>query len=354
MTGDTTWLWENAWPVVASVAEFWVSRAVADDTGYHIRTVIPPDEYPEKGVNDSIYTNYAAKEALEFAVELTDLLGTSPDPRWSEVASGLVILYNETSQMHPEYAGYKWGQKIKQADVVLLPLALGMQMDPQVQLSDLEYYSKLTDIAGPAMTWGVHATGYLRAGKRDIAASNFDQSFANVRWPFYVWSETPFGGATNFITGAGGFLQTVIFGYTGVRIEKDYLEIGPTLPEDTKYAKLHGLHYHGSTITVSFDDQWTTVELDGGPPLELKDSMGKSLNLSKQVVIPAGEILRVIAPPNQPLKPSAAENAKLTWILAVCIGLAAAVVIFFCWGCMKSTPMVEGSDGEDDDDEDDD
>merc|ERR1712232_1326196 len=109
-------------------------------------------------------------------------------------------------------------------DVVLLPLALGMRMDPRVQLADLEYYSKVTDNAGPAMTWGVHATGYLRAGKEDSAALNFNRSFANVRWPFDVWTETPFGGATNFITGAGGFLQTVIFGYNGVQIGKDYLD----------------------------------------------------------------------------------------------------------------------------------
>merc|ERR1740138_760906 len=30
-----------------------------------------------------------------------------------------------------------------------------------------------------------------------------------TKWPFDVWTETPEGGITNFITGAGGFLQTV-------------------------------------------------------------------------------------------------------------------------------------------------
>jgi hypothetical protein len=30
--------------------------------------------------------------------------------------------------------------------------------------------------------------------------------------PFLVWTETPSGGTPNFLTGAGGFLQTAYFG----------------------------------------------------------------------------------------------------------------------------------------------
>ena len=40
---------------------------------------------------------------------------------------------------------------------------------------------------------------------------------------FQVWSETPIGykGSANFLTGIGGFLQTLINGYAGISFQID-------------------------------------------------------------------------------------------------------------------------------------
>jgi hypothetical protein len=43
---------------------------------------------------------------------------------YSQLASDLVILWNETLGIHPEYFNYS-GQVVKQADVVLLHYPLG-------------------------------------------------------------------------------------------------------------------------------------------------------------------------------------------------------------------------------------
>ena len=40
----------------------------------------------------------------------------------------------------------------------------------------------------------------------------------HLKGPFLMLSETPTNDAVNFVTGAGGFLQQVIFGYTGLRL----------------------------------------------------------------------------------------------------------------------------------------
>lgn len=40
-------------------------------------------------------------------------------------------------------------------------------------------------------------------------------------------------GAVNFITGMGGFLQTILFGYGGFRIYPDYLQFNFDLPQGT-------------------------------------------------------------------------------------------------------------------------
>lgn len=105
-------------------------------------------------VNDSVYTNYVASLSLQYAVRASEILDESCEScvSYAKLASSLVILFNETLNIHPEYLNYS-GDTIKQADVVLLHFPLGMDMDVSVQIADLEYYSARTDLNGPAMTW---------------------------------------------------------------------------------------------------------------------------------------------------------------------------------------------------------
>ena len=76
------------------------------------------------------------------------------------------------------------------------------------------------------MTWGMHAIGHLELGQEDEASKLFNRSYLpyvqvglylclivlffaiSTQPPFYMWTEVPGGGgAVNFITGMGGFLQ---------------------------------------------------------------------------------------------------------------------------------------------------
>merc|ERR1719382_1931913 len=116
------------------------------------------------------------------------------------------------------------------------------------------------------MTWGMHAIGHMELNQRsheagDIAAAerNFNRSFANAHPPFDVWTETPSGGAINFITGVGGFLQTVLFGLSGLRILSDHLELDPLLLEGMAAIKVRGIHFRGSTVDIEWDAHDMTV-----------------------------------------------------------------------------------------------
>ena len=137
--------------------------------------------------------------------------------RWLDVSNRISLVYDADADYHPEYANYK-GKTVKQADVVLLPFPLLMPMNASTRLNDLNFYENRTDPSGPAMTWAMFAIGHWDVGDVDAAQALFNRSFANVQQPFGVWTETPTGGATNFITGAGGFLQAVINGLGGVRL----------------------------------------------------------------------------------------------------------------------------------------
>jgi len=56
-----------------------------------------------------------------------------------------------------------------------------------------------------------------------------------------VWSEYPNGkGAINFITGMGGFLQSLLFGFLGIRLEPTCLTIKPVLHSHWTRIRLTG------------------------------------------------------------------------------------------------------------------
>lgn len=257
MQRDERWLESVGNPILQGVAKFLVSKAVVgeEDAKAHINDVIPPDEYVDH-VNDSVYTNYVASRALYNAVQAGKKLGSiteSDAATYTRFAEDLVILFNETLGIHPEYEGYG-GAKVKQADVVLLHYPLGMDMTSEVLRADLDYYSKRTDPAGPAMTWGMHSIGYRDLLDLDLAALYFDKSFSdNINKPFNVWSEGVNGAnAGNFITGAGGFLQTVLSGYANIRITAcGDISFSPLCILGSSGLTVRGFSYIGSSMDIS-------------------------------------------------------------------------------------------------------
>jgi len=300
MTSDVAWIKNPGFELLSKVGDFWVSKAKCGESGKcHIYKVVPPDEFADHGENDSIYTNWVAKMALEFAAEAADIVGGKKNPKWKEVADSLVLPFDEEKQAHPEFTGYKWGTPIKQADVVLLSYPLKMPMPQQVRLNDLELYAKVTDESGPAMTWGMHAIGYIMSGKgyEKQAAENFNRSFANVRQPFLVWSETPTGGVTNFITGAGGFLQTITFGYCGLRINQDHITLSPSLMEGATSLENRGLQYLGRSFTIRLDaaSDKQMFTLDSGKPLAVAAEGEKEniLEVGGMLTFPLGTKLSI-------------------------------------------------------------
>lgn len=61
-------------------------------------------------------------------------------------------------------------------------------------------------------------------------------------------------GHSNFITGAGGFLQNIVQGWAGVRIEADAMRIRrPTLPPTVTSIKIRSMQFRGVSFSVQFD-----------------------------------------------------------------------------------------------------
>src|SRR2546430_16750062 len=74
----------------------------------------------------------------------------------------------------------------------------------------------------------------------------------NPRPPFVVLAETPTNQAVNFLTGAGGFLQQVVFGYTGLRFGESGLRAAfrPVLPSRITRLVLRNVSVRGNRYDI--------------------------------------------------------------------------------------------------------
>uniref|UniRef100_H3BDF9 Protein-glucosylgalactosylhydroxylysine glucosidase n=1 Tax=Latimeria chalumnae TaxID=7897 RepID=H3BDF9_LATCH len=254
---------DGGWEVIAAIAEYWSSRVTWNAAGscYDIKGVMPPDEY-YSSVNNSVYTNVVAKYSLEFAVNLASKLQIPIPPEWLKIAEKIKVPFDLERQYHPEFDGYRLGKSVKQADAVLLGFPLMYPMSLDVRKNDLEIYEAVTSPEGPAMTWSMFAVGWMELKESKMAQNQLKKCFSNIQEPFKIWTECSNGsGAVNFLTGMGGFLQAVLFGYTGFRITKVCLYFDPMLPEDIRELKIIGVHYLGNKLDFTLTKDTVTVEL---------------------------------------------------------------------------------------------
>ncbi|QOI98061.1 MAG: glycoside hydrolase family 65 protein [Flammeovirgaceae bacterium] len=217
VTKDKAWLRERGYPVLKEVADFWASRVERKGPGrFEINNVIGANEWQEN-INNNAFTNGMARTVLRYATQAAKELGVVPDPDWEHVAQNIPILKfpDGTTRENETYNG----EMIKQADVNLLAFPLEVISDRTQIEKDLSYYETRMSPEGPAMGFAVLATLYARLGKPDKAYNIFLKSYKpNEVPPFGVLAETAGGSNPYFATGAGGMLQTVLFGFAGLQI----------------------------------------------------------------------------------------------------------------------------------------
>ena len=268
-TGDRDWLAREGWPVLSAVADFWVSSVTRTARGYEIDRVMPPDEnhFP---VNNSAYTNASAEVVLRFAMQAARLLGKTPPASWATVADAMYVPFDAGQGIHPEFDSYR-GDAIKQADVVMLTYPWQFPMPPQVAAADLDYYAPRSSTSGPSMTDAIHAIVAATLNLPGCADYTYLRRASDpfLQAPFEQFHETRTGGTFTFLTAVGGYLQTYIYGFSGLRWRADRVDLDPTLPPQMPGVVLRGVHWQGRTFTVDIGPQNTRVTLDSGTPMTL-------------------------------------------------------------------------------------
>ena len=257
-TADSSWLRREGYPVIQETADFWVSRSAYDsaDGRFHIRNVVSVSE-GLIGVSDDAYTNAVARLNLEIATRASRQLQTKPNPRWMEVAAKLHLPYDSTSEFYRTYAG---APDSTLGDVTpLLAYPLGLPMSERAKRTQLEQAVRrlLTEGPGAMMGSTLLSVDAAELGDRAMIDSLLPHSYRGwLQGPFLMLSETPEKkDAVNFVTGAGGFLQQVIYGYTGLRWKEKGLEpaFPPILPGRIKRVTLRNVYSRGRRYDVVID-----------------------------------------------------------------------------------------------------
>jgi len=241
ITKDEVWLQKIGFPVLKKVADFWVSRSVKNDDGsFSINNVVGANEFYHHA-NDNAFTNGSAKTTLQFAIEAGEILKKESNPLWGNVAKGLKFNYFDNGAMK-ENSEYN-GEIIKQVDVNLLAYPLNVITNPKSIRLNLDYYEPKIAPEGPAMSHSVLGVLYARLGESEKAFKLFKKAYVpNKRPPFGALSESAYSNNPYFATGAGGMLQTVLFGFGGLHFTENGIEQkNPCLPKQWKKLTIKGV-----------------------------------------------------------------------------------------------------------------
>ena len=263
-TGDSIWLARRGFPVIRETANFWVSRATYDSTRdrYDIKDVVSVAE-GLVGVTDDAYTNAVARRNLEIATMASQRLGMRADPRWAAVAAKLHMPIDSATHSYRTYEGAP--DSTLGFITPLLSYPLGVPMSDQVKRTHLEQAMRRIDdeAAGAMMGVTLLSVDAAELGLHALVDSLLPYSYRpHVHGPFLMLSETPTNNAFDFLTGAGGLLQQVIFGYTGLRLENSGLvpAFPPVLPSRVTRLVLRNIQVRGKHYDITVDASGRRME----------------------------------------------------------------------------------------------
>ena len=118
-----------------------------------------------------------------------------------------------------------------------------------VTRADLAYYVPRTDPLGPAMTDAINGVLSSQLG-------------------------LPGCPAFTFTTGAGGFLQEFLYGYTGFRWRGDRIVLDPSLPPQLAGITNSAVHWRGRVLRIEVGPQQTQVSLLSGAAVTVETPSG--------------------------------------------------------------------------------
>jgi hypothetical protein len=268
-SGDSDYFQQQLFPIYQGIAWFFAEVLTYNSsTGqYDLLNATDPDEYANH-IDDPGFTMVLIQNHLNTANTLRQRFGLAQNTTWSDRASNINIPVNQQADIILEYAAMNGSISVKQADVVLVDDFL--DQTSQYSLSDMRYYSGKQSPNGPGMTYGVFSIVANSISPSGCAAYTYDlygfQPYARAPW--FQYSEqliddyTANGGthpAYPFHTAMGGANRVAVFGYLGLHLKLDSLNIDPNLPPPIPFIRYRTIYWQGHPISASSNATHTTL-----------------------------------------------------------------------------------------------
>ena len=334
VTGDTEYLLEYGAEIVLEVARFLTSRVHyrLDREQFEIIRVLGPDEYHEN-VDNNFFTNYQARFALEYAVEVSEWLRReepgrwnglqrqlnlqdSEISRWDEIAKKIFVPepdpdtllieqfkgFWEHEDITPERLkerlkdpGEYWGwpngiavatQVSKQADVTQLFMLHPTAYSLKVMRANWEYYEARTQ-HGSSLSPAVYAITAAWVDHTDEAVRYFRKATT-----VDLFNEAKAVSGGTFIGGihtaaCGVVWQIVTTGFAGVYLVDGGFGFSPRMPAEWKEVRF-ALKRFGRRLRVTVTPQGLTFEADSDNDDALTVEVG-----DQQTIVEPGASARI-------------------------------------------------------------
>jgi hypothetical protein len=238
LTGDIEFAREHAWPVLKGVADWIVSRVTPTTRGYEIRRSMGIAERDQPADNQA-FTNMGAVVVLEQAQAVARRLGHHVDPRWAEIADKLVIPRDARTGALRSHDGHRLSEtKGATPDPLAALFPLGYRTDAKVESATLRAYLDVADeYLGSPMLSALYGVWAAWAGDRAQSLAMFERGFARFTTGRFLqtleYDPAIFpdeGRAGPFFANLSGFLQGLLFGLPGLRIDGDDPAAWPRRP----------------------------------------------------------------------------------------------------------------------------
>jgi protein-glucosylgalactosylhydroxylysine glucosidase len=260
-SNDIAWLKQYGWPVIHGIAEFWTSRVTYNQAKdrYEITHVTSPDEAYDDVPNDS-FTNAAARKALLIAIGAAKLVGQPPDPKWSEIASKMYIPFLDKEQRHLDFDESVPHDKITWMGSSLTWLMypnLDLSMSDAVRRHDFDFQLHELKVHGDdpnEMMMVMLAVGASELGDAKSAGDWIQRNLVGfLKPPFNVRTETVANNAGYILATSAGFVQSMVYGLTGLRIDDKGLDAAyaPQLPPSWKSLTLRNISFQGKQYDIT-------------------------------------------------------------------------------------------------------
>ena len=306
LTDDLEFLWMYGAEMLLEIARFLKSRVARGSRNglYGFFGVMGPDEF-HMMVNNNAYTNYMGKRTLQYAADVLDRmqaerpmaydalakktsLGDDELIGWRHVAENMFLPQDETGliEQHdgffdlphtdvaavppsefPLYDHWSYDRiyrtdMIKQPDVLMMLYLYNSAFSRSVKEVNYSYYQPRT-IHESSLSPAIHSILAAELGRMDEAVDLFgfatrldlDNYNCNTREGLHI-------------TSIAMAWANIVYGFAGLRSDGDQLFFAPHLPERWRRLRF-SLTYKGRILSVTMEQDRTTICLQSGAPVEL-------------------------------------------------------------------------------------